>query len=52
MYKLQIDLYYCVEPIGPEHSYQELIDEMMRARLPCKSNGSHAKDTCARNTFT
>lgn len=27
-----LDLYYCVEPIGPEHSYQELIDEMMRAR--------------------
>ncbi|TWH48712.1 radical SAM protein [Sporomusa sp. KB1] len=27
-----LDLYYCVEPIGPEHSYQELMDEMMRAR--------------------
>ena len=25
-------LYYCVEPIGPEHSYEELVTEMMRAR--------------------
>lgn len=29
---VDLDLYYCVEPIGPEHSYQELIDEMLRAR--------------------
>jgi biotin synthase len=27
-----LDLYYCVEPIGPEHSYEELADEMLRAR--------------------
>lgn len=25
-------LYYCLEPIGPEHSYPELVTEMMRAR--------------------
>ncbi len=27
-----LELYYCVEPIGPEHSYEEIVDEMMRAR--------------------
>jgi len=26
-----LDLYYCVEPIGPEHSYDELTTEMLRA---------------------
>ena len=27
-----LELYYCVEPIGPEHSYEALADEMIRAR--------------------
>ena len=27
-----LELYYCVEPIGPEHSYDEIADEMIRAR--------------------
>ena len=27
-----LELYYCVEPIGPEHTYEELVDEMMRAK--------------------
>jgi biotin synthase len=27
-----LDLYYCIEPIGPEHSYEELAIEIMRAR--------------------
>jgi biotin synthase len=27
-----LELYYCVEPIGPEHSYEEIADEMIRAR--------------------
>lgn len=27
-----LELYYCVEPIGPEHTYEELADEMLRAR--------------------
>lgn len=27
-----LELYYCVEPIGPEHNYGELADEMIRAR--------------------
>lgn len=27
-----LELYYCIEPIGPEHSYDELAEEMLRAR--------------------
>lgn len=27
-----LERYYCVEPIGPEHSYEELLDEMERAK--------------------
>lgn len=27
-----LDLYYCVEPIGEEHTYEEIADEMIRAR--------------------
>ncbi|WP_010243346.1 biotin synthase BioB [Acetivibrio cellulolyticus] len=30
--KAGLELYYCVEPIGPEHSYDEIVDEMIRAR--------------------
>lgn len=30
--KVDLELYYCVEPIGPEHSYEEIVDEMLRAR--------------------
>ena len=28
----RLELYYCVEPIGPEHTYDEIADEMIRAR--------------------
>lgn len=27
-----LDLIYCVEPIGPEHTYEQMADEMLRAR--------------------
>lgn len=27
-----LDLIYCVEPIGPEHTYEQIADEMLRAR--------------------
>lgn len=27
-----LELYYCVEPIGPEHTYEEIVDEMFRAK--------------------
>lgn len=27
-----LELYYCVEPIGPEHTYDEIADEMFRAK--------------------
>jgi len=30
--KAGLELYYCVEPIGPEHTYEEIADEMLRAR--------------------
>ncbi len=27
-----LEHYYCIEPIGPEHSYEELLEEIKRAR--------------------
>jgi biotin synthase len=27
-----LDLYYCIEPIGPEHAYEELATEILRAK--------------------
>lgn len=30
--KAGLELYYCIEPIGPEHTYEEIADEMLRAR--------------------
>lgn len=27
-----LELLYCIEPIGPEHTYEEIADEMIRAR--------------------
>ncbi len=27
-----LEIYYCIEPIGPEHSYEELLEEIKRAR--------------------
>ena len=30
--KAGLEIYYCVEPIGPEHSYDEIADEILRAR--------------------
>jgi biotin synthase len=27
-----LELYYCIEPIGPEHSYEEIMVEIIRAR--------------------
>lgn len=27
-----LDIYYCIEPIGPEHSYEEILHEIKRAR--------------------
>ena len=32
VHKAGLELYYCVEPIGPEHTYEALVDEMLRAR--------------------
>ena len=30
--KAGLELYYCIEPIGPEHSYEELLHEIKRAK--------------------
>lgn len=30
--KAGLEIYYCIEPIGPEHSYEELLVEIKRAR--------------------
>lgn len=30
--KAGLEIYYCIEPVGPEHSYEELIAEIKRAR--------------------
>jgi biotin synthase len=30
--KAGLELFYCIEPIGPEHSYEEIADEMLRAK--------------------
>lgn len=27
-----LDLYYCIEPIGKEHTYEQIADEMLRAK--------------------
>ncbi|WMJ22230.1 radical SAM protein [Paludicola sp. MB14-C6] len=27
-----LELFYCIEPIGPEHTYEQIADEMIRAR--------------------
>jgi biotin synthase len=27
-----LELYYCIEPIGPEHTYEEIVAEMLRAQ--------------------
>lgn len=26
-----LEIYYCIEPIGPEHTYEQIVDEMERA---------------------
>lgn len=30
--RAEMELYYCIEPIGPEHTYEELLHEIKRAR--------------------
>lgn len=30
--KAGLEIYYCIEPVGPEHDYAELTREIMRAR--------------------
>ena len=32
IYNAGLKLFYCIEPIGTEHTYEEIVDEMQRAR--------------------
>jgi biotin synthase len=45
-----LELYYCVEPIGPEHSYDEMVDEMERARKYEADVAAVMKRTCVPGT--
>ena len=41
-----LELYYCVEPIGPEHTYEEMVEEMLRARKYDADVAAVMKRTC------
>ena len=45
-----LELYYCVEPIGPEHSYEEMVVEMERARKYDADVAAAMKRTCVPGT--
>ena len=41
-----LERYYCVEPIGPEHTYEEMVEEMLRARKYSADVAAVMKRTC------
>lgn len=45
-----LELYYCVEPIGPEHSYAEIADEICRGRDYGADVMAVMKRVCVPNT--
>lgn len=45
-----LERYYCVEPIGPEHTYEEMVDEMLRARKYGADVAAVMKRTCVPGT--
>lgn len=45
-----LERYYCVEPIGPEHTYEEMVDEMERARKYGADVAAVMKRTCVPGT--
>ncbi|MBR5559329.1 MAG: radical SAM protein [Oscillospiraceae bacterium] len=45
-----LELYYCVEPIGPEHTYEEMVEEMERARKYGADVAAVMKRTCVPDT--
>jgi len=45
-----LERYYCVEPIGPEHSYEEMVVEMERARYYDADVTAAMKRTCVPGT--
>lgn len=46
-----LELYYCVEPIGPEHTHEEMVDEMLRARKYDADVAAVMKRTCVPGTM-
>jgi len=46
-----LELYYCVEPIGPEHTYEEMVEEMLRARKYEADVAAVMKRTCVPGTM-
>ena len=45
-----LELIYCIEPIGPEHSYEQIADEMLRARDYNVDVMAVMKRICVENT--
>lgn len=45
-----LELYYCVEPIGPEHTHEEMVEEMFRARKYGVAVAAVMKRTCVPGT--
>ena len=45
-----LERYYCVEPIGPEHTYEEMVEEMLRARKYSADVAAVMKRTCVPGT--
>lgn len=45
-----LERYYCVEPIGPEHTYEEMVEEMARARHYGADVAAVMKRTCVPGT--
>jgi len=45
-----LERYYCVEPIGPEHTHEELVEEMARAKKYGADVAAVMKRTCVPGT--
>lgn len=45
-----LELFYCVEPIGPEHTYEQIADEMLRAREYNVDVMAAMRRVCVKNT--
>lgn len=45
-----LERYYCVEPIGPEHTHEEMVEEMLRAKKYGADVAAVMKRTCVPGT--